>query len=115
VLAIQLASLSLEFLEKTPGLSAPTGYSSTDWTNNSTEMVISGSVTDINTALEGLSISQSGATISLMVTRWDGTFSDADLAIEASELGKTTILQQTSLMVHKASNDNIKALLKLIE
>ena len=61
------------------GLTAPTGYSSADWTNNSSEMVISGSVSDINTALADLSTSVSGATVSLMVTRWDGTFSDADL------------------------------------
>jgi len=78
-MTVDNGTLSLDPSNIPAGLSAPTGYSSTDWTNNSTEMVISGSVTDINTALEGLSISQSGATVSLMVTRWDGTFSDADL------------------------------------
>ena len=50
------------------GLTAPTGYSSADWTNNSSEMVISGSVADINTALTDLSTSVNGATVSLMVT-----------------------------------------------
>ena len=44
-----------------------------------------------------------------------GNIIDADLATEASDLAKTTILQQTSLMVNKVSNDNRKALLRLIE
>ena len=61
------------------GLTAPTGYSSADWTNNSSEMVISGSVADINTALIDLSTSVNGATVSLMVTRWDGDSTNTDL------------------------------------
>ena len=61
------------------GLTAPTGYSSADWTNNSSEMVISGSVSDINTALTDLSTSVNGATVSLMVTRWDGDSTNTDL------------------------------------
>ena len=44
-----------------------------------------------------------------------GNIIDADLAIEASELSKAMILQQTSLLVHKVSNDNRKALLMLVE
>ena len=44
-----------------------------------------------------------------------GNIIDTDLATEASDLAKTTILQQTSLMVNKVSNDNRKALLRLIE
>ena len=44
-----------------------------------------------------------------------GNIIDADLATEASELAKGTILQQTTVMIHKVSNDNRKALLRLIK
>ena len=39
----------------------------------------------------------------------------ADLATEASHLAKATILQQTTVLINKVSNDNRKALLRLIE
>ena len=40
---------------------------------------------------------------------------DADLATEAGALAKARVFQQTGLMIHKVSNDNRKALLRLIE